>query len=155
MSGLPKTSDVKAIDVWILFSMAIIFASLIELALVGFLYKNEAPMTLTLVTFLCYCSLNIFLDAVVHGYVLSVQNGQHRRLTKHLLFYFHLSSLCLMFGTGSSSLGKVFIDFYANLRLCFLLGRLHNNQLHERLVIFYIRLKCCSQFEEYPFCSDV
>uniref|UniRef100_A0A7E4W1T7 Ligand-gated ion channel 50 n=1 Tax=Panagrellus redivivus TaxID=6233 RepID=A0A7E4W1T7_PANRE len=51
VNGLPKTSDVKAIDVWILFSMAFIFATLIELAIVGFLTRNEKPTTIT-----CHCS---------------------------------------------------------------------------------------------------
>lgn len=45
VNGLPKTSDVKAIDIWILFSMAIIFGSLIELAIVGYMSKNEIPKT--------------------------------------------------------------------------------------------------------------
>uniref|UniRef100_A0A1I7XQE3 Neurotransmitter-gated ion-channel ligand binding domain protein n=1 Tax=Heterorhabditis bacteriophora TaxID=37862 RepID=A0A1I7XQE3_HETBA len=40
VNNLPKTSDVKAIDVWILSSMAFIFASLIELAVVGYLSRN-------------------------------------------------------------------------------------------------------------------
>lgn len=40
MNNLPKTSDVKAIDVWILSSMAFIFASLIELAVVGYLSRD-------------------------------------------------------------------------------------------------------------------
>uniref|UniRef100_A0AC35F5A6 Neurotransmitter-gated ion-channel transmembrane domain-containing protein n=1 Tax=Panagrolaimus sp. PS1159 TaxID=55785 RepID=A0AC35F5A6_9BILA len=51
VSGLPKTSDVKAIDVWILFSMAFIFASLIELAIVGYLTRYEATNIVT-----CHCS---------------------------------------------------------------------------------------------------
>uniref|UniRef100_A0AC34RCL6 Uncharacterized protein n=1 Tax=Panagrolaimus sp. JU765 TaxID=591449 RepID=A0AC34RCL6_9BILA len=51
VNGLPKTSDVKAIDIWILFSMAIIFGSLIELAIVGYMSKNEIPKT-----FACQCS---------------------------------------------------------------------------------------------------
>lgn len=56
MNNLPKTSDVKgklsfkhtlttgqlsAIDVMILVAMAFIFASLLELALVGYLTRNE------------------------------------------------------------------------------------------------------------------
>uniref|UniRef100_A0A0N4ZAX1 Neurotransmitter-gated ion-channel ligand binding domain protein n=1 Tax=Parastrongyloides trichosuri TaxID=131310 RepID=A0A0N4ZAX1_PARTI len=40
VSNLPKTSDVKAIDVMILICMAFIFLSLIELALVGFLARG-------------------------------------------------------------------------------------------------------------------
>uniref|UniRef100_A0A1I7UR67 Neur_chan_LBD domain-containing protein n=1 Tax=Caenorhabditis tropicalis TaxID=1561998 RepID=A0A1I7UR67_9PELO len=40
VNNLPKTSDVKAIDVWILSSMAFIFASLIELAVVGYLSRD-------------------------------------------------------------------------------------------------------------------
>ncbi|GMR40769.1 hypothetical protein PMAYCL1PPCAC_10964 [Pristionchus mayeri] len=42
VSNLPKTSDVKAIDVWILSSMAFIFASLIEMALVGYLTSRQS-----------------------------------------------------------------------------------------------------------------
>ena len=49
VSGLPKTSDVKAIDVWILFSMGFIFASLIELAIVGYLTRHEASNKIALV----------------------------------------------------------------------------------------------------------
>ncbi|MFH4982903.1 hypothetical protein AB6A40_009612 [Gnathostoma spinigerum] len=52
VSNLPKTSDVKAIDVWIISSMAFIFASMIELAVVGYLSKNESSMTIR-----CNCSL--------------------------------------------------------------------------------------------------
>uniref|UniRef100_A0AC35U6K2 Neurotransmitter-gated ion-channel ligand binding domain protein n=1 Tax=Rhabditophanes sp. KR3021 TaxID=114890 RepID=A0AC35U6K2_9BILA len=40
ISNLPKTSDVKAIDVMILICMAFIFASLLELALIGFLARG-------------------------------------------------------------------------------------------------------------------
>ncbi|VDN08069.1 unnamed protein product, partial [Thelazia callipaeda] len=48
VSNLPKTSDVKAIDVWILSSMAFIFASLIELAAVGYMSRNGST---------CKCSI--------------------------------------------------------------------------------------------------
>uniref|UniRef100_A0A0N4VM36 Neur_chan_LBD domain-containing protein n=1 Tax=Enterobius vermicularis TaxID=51028 RepID=A0A0N4VM36_ENTVE len=52
VSNLPKTSDVKAIDVWILSSMAFIFASLIELAIVGYMTRNAAH-----IAFECRCSI--------------------------------------------------------------------------------------------------
>uniref|UniRef100_A0A0M3IG30 Neur_chan_memb domain-containing protein n=1 Tax=Ascaris lumbricoides TaxID=6252 RepID=A0A0M3IG30_ASCLU len=48
VSNLPKTSDVKAIDVWILSSMAFIFASLIELAIVGYMTRGESDLTMKL-----------------------------------------------------------------------------------------------------------
>ncbi|CAJ0580590.1 unnamed protein product, partial [Mesorhabditis spiculigera] len=51
VSNLPKTSDVKAIDVWILSSMAFIFASLIELAVVGYLSRNGEHRAIV-----CHCS---------------------------------------------------------------------------------------------------
>ncbi|KHJ45586.1 Cation transporter family protein [Trichuris suis] len=41
LTDLPKTSDVKAIDVWILCCMAFIFCSLLELALVGYLTRHD------------------------------------------------------------------------------------------------------------------
>ncbi|VDK75810.1 unnamed protein product [Litomosoides sigmodontis] len=52
VSNLPKTSDVKAIDVWILSSMAFIFASLIELAAVGYMRRNGAAVAIR-----CNCSI--------------------------------------------------------------------------------------------------
>ncbi|VIO90518.1 Hypothetical glycine receptor like protein T20B12.9 in chromosome III, putative [Brugia malayi] len=52
VSNLPKTSDVKAIDVWILSSMAFIFASLIELAAVGYMRRNGSTITVR-----CNCSI--------------------------------------------------------------------------------------------------
>uniref|UniRef100_A0A915BJR8 Secreted protein n=2 Tax=Parascaris univalens TaxID=6257 RepID=A0A915BJR8_PARUN len=52
VSNLPKTSDVKAIDVWILSSMAFIFASLIELAIVGYMTRSESDLTMN-----CKCSI--------------------------------------------------------------------------------------------------
>lgn len=51
VNNLPKTSDVKAIDVWILSSMAFIFASLIELAVVGYLSRNGRHASIK-----CHCS---------------------------------------------------------------------------------------------------
>ncbi|KJH53090.1 Neurotransmitter-gated ion-channel ligand binding domain protein [Dictyocaulus viviparus] len=51
VNNLPKTSDVKAIDVWILSSMAFIFASLIELAVVGYLSRNGHHASIK-----CHCS---------------------------------------------------------------------------------------------------
>ncbi|CAI4232288.1 unnamed protein product [Auanema sp. JU1783] len=66
VNNLPKTSDVKgtpttlrtlsippfaAIDVWILSSMAFIFASLIELAVVGYLSRNGTHASIQ-----CHCS---------------------------------------------------------------------------------------------------
>ncbi|KAK6029875.1 Neurotransmitter-gated ion-channel ligand binding domain protein [Ostertagia ostertagi] len=51
VNNLPKTSDVKAIDVWILSSMAFIFASLIELAVVGYLSRNGHHAAIK-----CHCS---------------------------------------------------------------------------------------------------
>ncbi|KRX81532.1 Ligand-gated ion channel 50 [Trichinella sp. T6] len=51
LTDLPKTSDVKAIDVWILCCMAFIFCSLLELAAVGYLTRNNINNTLK-----CECS---------------------------------------------------------------------------------------------------
>ncbi|KAH7726630.1 Protein ACC-4 [Aphelenchoides avenae] len=51
VNNLPKTSDVKAIDVMILVAMAFIFASLLELALVGYLTRNEVETAVR-----CKCS---------------------------------------------------------------------------------------------------
>ncbi|EPB77177.1 Neurotransmitter-gated ion-channel ligand binding domain protein [Ancylostoma ceylanicum] len=51
VNNLPKTSDVKAIDVWILSSMAFIFASLIELAVVGYLSRDGHHAAIK-----CHCS---------------------------------------------------------------------------------------------------
>ncbi|KAL3076590.1 hypothetical protein niasHT_033455 [Heterodera trifolii] len=42
VADLPKTSDIKAIDVMILMAMGFIFSSLIELAIVGFLVSNKS-----------------------------------------------------------------------------------------------------------------
>ncbi|CAG9533546.1 unnamed protein product [Cercopithifilaria johnstoni] len=52
VSNLPKTSDVKAIDVWILSSMAFIFASLIELAAVGYMRRSGSAVAIR-----CNCSI--------------------------------------------------------------------------------------------------
>lgn len=41
VTNLPKTSDVKAIDVWILCCMGFIFATLLELAVIGYLTRYE------------------------------------------------------------------------------------------------------------------
>ncbi|CAI5444019.1 unnamed protein product [Caenorhabditis angaria] len=54
VNNLPKTSDVKAIDVWILSSMAFIFASLIELAIVGYLSRDGKHDTIKISR--CRCS---------------------------------------------------------------------------------------------------
>ncbi|CAD5216120.1 unnamed protein product [Bursaphelenchus okinawaensis] len=51
VNNLPKTSDVKAIDVMILFSMAFIFLSLMELAVVGYLTRKEKAESIV-----CNCS---------------------------------------------------------------------------------------------------
>ncbi|KAI6215956.1 hypothetical protein M3Y94_00445900 [Aphelenchoides besseyi] len=51
VNNLPKTSDVKAIDVMILMAMGFIFASLIELAIVGYLTRKEVPQSIQ-----CNCS---------------------------------------------------------------------------------------------------
>lgn len=46
ITNLPKTSDVKAIDVMILMSMGFIFASLMELGIVGYLTSKETEFSL-------------------------------------------------------------------------------------------------------------
>ncbi|VDP29443.1 unnamed protein product [Soboliphyme baturini] len=51
LADLPKTSDVKAIDVWILCCMAFIFCSLLELAIVGYLSREETEHAIR-----CRCS---------------------------------------------------------------------------------------------------
>ncbi|KAI6223582.1 hypothetical protein M3Y99_01447200 [Aphelenchoides fujianensis] len=51
IQNLPKTSDVKAIDVMILVAMGFIFASLMELAVVGYLTRKEVPEAIE-----CRCS---------------------------------------------------------------------------------------------------
>uniref|UniRef100_A0A915DTF4 Uncharacterized protein n=1 Tax=Ditylenchus dipsaci TaxID=166011 RepID=A0A915DTF4_9BILA len=45
VNNLPKTSDVKAIDVMILTSMGFIFASMLELGVVGYLVSKEKEKT--------------------------------------------------------------------------------------------------------------
>uniref|UniRef100_A0A914XAY1 Uncharacterized protein n=1 Tax=Plectus sambesii TaxID=2011161 RepID=A0A914XAY1_9BILA len=51
VNNLPKTSDVKAIDVWILSSMGFIFASLLELAVVGYITRYNIANSIK-----CNCS---------------------------------------------------------------------------------------------------
>ncbi|KAL3100220.1 hypothetical protein niasHT_021928 [Heterodera trifolii] len=51
VADLPKTSDIKAIDVMILMAMGFIFSSLIELAIVGFLGQQQIESSNSVITF--------------------------------------------------------------------------------------------------------
>ncbi|VDK58193.1 unnamed protein product [Anisakis simplex] len=46
--NLPRVSYIKAIDVWVLSGMTFVFASLIELAMIGFMGRNEERSIVTL-----------------------------------------------------------------------------------------------------------
>lgn len=44
VQGLPRTNDVKAIDVWVLSCMAFIFGTLCELAVIGYITSAKAKV---------------------------------------------------------------------------------------------------------------